>query len=795
MVATENYTINYFRAPKDHFWHWTDNGTVIVWQNGNTICYREDLFSILQQLNSGLPPLSPLLLLLTACARPLHVQVKFILMREVKEFTGNDENSSLHKTLDDALKFLDIVAELPANLRTSQKRVHLIYELFAGTSFTFDNSQLRNAMLELNSGILDNNVFHLFSEKISEGDFLNCLLYFCTALQRYPTLQSLTVKLRTGLDKIPNAAPLLLPETETGSLYDQLLRDKETTGIARLAKRITAALNIPMQSKGRSDQPFGGISDITNRGNYDKLLLSELAHDDDLLMARLVNNEALYFRREEPPQEPKMQRVILMDTTLKMWGTSRVFALAAGLAFAGQNKHVETVATYSLGGTVFSAVSFNSKHGVVQALEKLDSALHCGLALEAVIASTPPSAKLEYIFITHARLLHHPAFYVCFTKVKQMLSFVITVADNGELQLYEYVNGISKLISSAKIDVDEMLTVVLEPKEKRDNIYLPAFLTQEPFALYYPPLRIKPIAEKMFIPASLGIGAIVVNETQRVFMSVEKGKAVVELLSYIEKGSYHFGIDSHGEINILVSNAQRKLLKLYKINRENLESRVIDLPLEIGTASTAIFRQDSLYIDSEYGAYIYDCVACVIVDKKPQGTFHDLMRETLVSNEAIFKKFGFHKFFDKQANVFYRVKSIHINKAGRLVVGKHELFVRDKLHISFKENDSDLSKIKEAKLEQESLNLLQNKNLIFSSWIWDDGSEAIVDPRGFLHLRSSDKNLAEITIIIVLGRVTACWASDNSVCGSSYYLNEKVGTLKIAGFFYDDYIQKFIDRL
>jgi MoxR-vWA-beta-propeller ternary system domain bpX0 len=293
MIAVENHTVKYFRPPEGDFWFWSDNGTVIAWTFGNTICYRDDLIALLRQVNSGMPPLSPLLLLIAACKEKLpETSIRFF-MRKLSDFNGAAQNSKLHKTLKYALTFLDTVSLLPENLRTGQKRIHLIYEVFSGASFTFNNRQLQDAIDELNSGRIDNDVFNLSSEKITEEDFTNCLLYFCTALQKYPTLQSLTVKLRTGLDEIPTAVPGLLPETESGNLYDQLLQDPETAGIARLAKRLTAAVNIPMQSKGSSDQPFGGISDITNRGNYDKLLLSELAHDDELLMARLVNKSRL----------------------------------------------------------------------------------------------------------------------------------------------------------------------------------------------------------------------------------------------------------------------------------------------------------------------------------------------------------------------------------------------------------------------------------------------------------------------------------------------------------------------
>jgi hypothetical protein len=793
LVAVENHTIKYFRAPKDHFWHWTDNGTVIAWENGNTICYRDDLFALLQQVNSGLPPLSPLLLLLTACARPLHVQDIFFLNREVNEFTGNDENSQLHKTLKYALKFLDIVAELPANLRTGQKRVHLIYEVFSGASFTFENSRLRDAILELNSGRMDNNVFHLFSEKIAEGDFINCLLYFCTALQKYPTLESLIVKLRTGLDQIPEAAPVLLPEANSGSLYDQLLQDPETAGIARVARRLAAALNIPMQSKGSSDQPFGGISDITNRGNYDKLLLSELAHDDELLMARLVNNEALYFRREEPPENPKMQRIVLMDSTLKMWGTSRLFALANGLACAQQNKHGELLQAYTLGGTVFTPVSLNSKHGIIQALGMLDPALHCGMALEAAIASTPVSAKNEFIFITHARLLRQPAFYTSLAKVKQMISFIITVTDTGELHLYECINGISKLISNAKIDLDELLSPPQKPKVKKDNVDLPAFLAQKPSPLYFPAIRVKYAPDKFFVQDDFG--ALAISETQRVFLRKRKDEGAVELLSYIEKGSYTIGISSDNEINILVNNRQRKPLRLYRTIPESFDMQAIDLPVEIEFATNVVFKENKFYIESHYGAYVYDCIAGVVIDKKPNGTFREVMKAPDLLTLEQHKRMVFHKYFNNYESIFFKVKNIHINGEGKLVLGKHELYIQDKIYIRLRENYNNREKKKAAKLTDGRLNLVQNKSLVFALWVWDDGSEAIVDPRGFLHLKSDDAYLPEKTIVMVLDRVTACWASDNSACGSHFFIDPKAANIKTAETFYNEYIQKFIDRL
>jgi len=41
-----------------------------------------------------------------------------------------------------------------------------------------------------------------------------------------------------------------------------------------------AAVRLPRRLAQREELAVGGISDITNRGPLDRLLLSELAHDD-----------------------------------------------------------------------------------------------------------------------------------------------------------------------------------------------------------------------------------------------------------------------------------------------------------------------------------------------------------------------------------------------------------------------------------------------------------------------------------------------------------------------------------
>ena len=60
--------LNYLQPPPGYFWHWTEGGRVIEWSDGSTVCFRDELQTVLRELApGGLPPLGPLLLLLAAC--------------------------------------------------------------------------------------------------------------------------------------------------------------------------------------------------------------------------------------------------------------------------------------------------------------------------------------------------------------------------------------------------------------------------------------------------------------------------------------------------------------------------------------------------------------------------------------------------------------------------------------------------------------------------------------------------------------------------------------------------------
>jgi len=800
MIDVVKHTTDYFKPPKDYFWSWGDNGEVIEWRNGSTICYRDDLVFVLDKLTSqGFPPLGAILLVMASCNDSFSssgsTAILDDLAQTLKNYNNIDpDNEVLHYHLNGALKFMDVVAGLPKELRTGQQRIHLIREIFEPSTFVISDTPLKNLVNELNSGRLDNLIFAASLFPTQADTFKTDLEYLSKAAQKFLSADSLAIRLRTGLDSIPVAAPAIIAPSSPHDLFDELAQERKTAGLARLAKRLIAALNIPLHSQGSGDQSYGGISDITNRGNYDKLLLSELAHDDLLLMARLVNNEALYFRREEPPDNPKKQRTILLDTCIRMWGLPRIFAFSAALACTQNTKHNELVEAYSLGGKQYHEIDLSTKSGIIKALELLDHSLHCGRSLLSIIKEVPALEQNEYFFITDARQFESPDFQFLYSTIKESLRFIITVNRNGELKFYSCRNGITKLLSKAKFDLEELLLAPATTIDPDPYDYeIPGFINQRIAPLYFPAARVNTAdSEKT---ADLGDnGIITITETQRVLWWHHTDKGAIEVLEYIEKGKYFFGANENGWLYIFVNNQQRNLQKLYKIDLHENKTEILT-DIHIPPAIKVIYLKDHFLVQTplDFSGHSYQTGEKII--SYSFETFYDI-EDKFKQNIKPPDNQQISKYFNNNYSILFNVKTIQVSQSGELVLGKHHLRLHNNNNVlKFADESDKINGQKNCKTIVDIKSMLHNKYIKFRKAVWENGSEAIIDSRGFIHLRSSNREIPEITIALILGKATACWASDGNSCGTDYFTNKEITEIIPVVDFYKKYIHRFIDHL
>ncbi len=75
-----------------------------------------------------------------------------------------------------------------------------------------------------------------------------------------------------------------------------------------------------------------GYSGIGSKGSLDSLVLTELAWDSEEFARRMLENEILYYTREQAPDEARRLHYLLIDASASMRGERQVFA--RGLAIA-----------------------------------------------------------------------------------------------------------------------------------------------------------------------------------------------------------------------------------------------------------------------------------------------------------------------------------------------------------------------------------------------------------------------------------------------------------------------------
>jgi hypothetical protein len=799
-VGVSNYFFkgqDYLRSCSHYPWQWSENAEVIEWLGEKTIVYRDDLINLLRESSlTRFPSLSSLVIVLGACNGGIHNSEAFY--HKIRNIFYDEE---VGKTINSVLRVSEVISSLPKSLRSGRGRIHLIDQLFEGLETGLPAEQLKDLINEFNSGRLDK-VIVIPRDVITKEQLINEFDCLQKINERFPDAKALELKLRTGLDILPDDAPIEVPEPVSADFWQELSEWEDTRVIARIARQLIPVLDVPMHTRGHGDQPFGGISDITNKGNYDSLLLTELAQDDAVLTARLINNEALYLKREEPPPNPEIQRTILIDVSLKMWGIPKVFAVSAALAFFHNSKSKYGISAYTLGGEEYVGAEFGSRPAIVNTLEHLQASLHCGPALEKLLADNPASGRQEYIFITDDQLLTDPEFMGTLQRVKASLAFIITVARSGGIRFFSCRKGNLHLINEARLDLPELLSSPgIRRKTKAEAAgNLPAFFSLYPYPLLFPVIRLK--WETGSILELSDKGLIAVSHMRRVFLLKEK-KGAVALIDDLDRGKYLLSSYEPDIFHILVINKGKDLVKFYNVNTVTGYIFSKDLSTEVHRPHFAIFRKNSLYLVTAHNSFRFNCVEGRMEDKGIPGSFDKQIE--LAQSENSRKsppdvkglKSRYYPF--NMYNVMLNVKHMAVDVNRHLVIGKYTL------RLTKAGNQVGGVRIWENKYESRIAAFgtkrdLQpgsqiKRNSLLTQWKWKDGSTATVDSRGFMHLKSADQSLSEVTIVLVTGMDTALWASDGTVAGHDYFIPHDCKNVIKPEQFYQKYIQPFIDHL
>ncbi|MBI1246252.1 hypothetical protein GC197_00220 [bacterium] len=474
----------YLLPPLQSFWKWQDDGDVITSRSGATIVFREELAAILEQLApSGLPTLNTVLLVL-AMMRDSNAVSFSALLSTMQPKHLTDPIASMLSHPNGFRKLTALPPELRSSIDAKANICKVIFEDFEPTVPSDDAGCVIQYLKHGIHEVLDDpKAFTPSHNRLSLADLHRLKTGLLAVSER-----SLTTRQRTSLDVLPQAAEIELPLGQhVRQIIDKLHDDTELQGLARLARQLMAALTLPRKLADPEEIPLGGVSDISNRGSLDRLLLTELVHDDLVLAARIGSNEAMYLRRESPPRDASREFSILLDSGIRMWGIPRVFATAVGLALiANADEHTRLNAFRSKGKQV-EAADFLSREGLIHHLEVLEPHIHPGESLEAFAQKVSEGDNSQPIIVTTSDVLEDESFQQALAKISFPTMYIATAERSGDFCLIEKNERGRKVVCQIQIDLNRVLNNQT-PKSKplidsASTAGLPAIFSVKPFPL------------------------------------------------------------------------------------------------------------------------------------------------------------------------------------------------------------------------------------------------------------------------------------------------------------------------
>jgi hypothetical protein len=400
----------YLSPPSHAFWQWSEDGSAVLWRDGRTIAFRQEAEAVIERLApGGLPPFGAIVLLLAACRdgwessdgrRTLDGLIRGFEQMQTNVAASPGLTGSriarciAARRIRDVLERLDDVGRLPEQVRHGK----LAKAVLAEAVFDPGTKQLdRSGSAHVTAALADGVPPEALAPRVHEEDAFTRFASHAEALQ--PGLErvdaeSLLLRARTGFDEAPKPADIQPPNADQlRRLLTDLRDDPEFAGLAKVAQNLMAATHIPRALHAREELPVGGVSDLSNRGSLDRLLVSELANDPLTLAVRVALSEALYLRRESPPRDPPRQRAILLDCGIRLWGVPRAFAIAAALAFAATADRKAAIATYRANASGVEPINFGTRAGLVDCMAALEPSPHPGAALRPFVEAIAGDAR------------------------------------------------------------------------------------------------------------------------------------------------------------------------------------------------------------------------------------------------------------------------------------------------------------------------------------------------------------------------------------------------------------------
>ena len=489
-MADRTILPDYFVSPEPQLWMIDEHGEAIDWKDSQSTAIMLPHLKLLcramaDQLR-GLPSLTAIVFIVDALSKGWTIELseqRLSRLTNDPSKPGRPKHSTSH-----IAKWLHALQDLDAECRHGA-RAHAAFlcELF---------EQLPRDRLMTSPEITSQSMQWLESLSSDGSDLLatSRLAEDAARIIAWNTLEfastqtvdaeAMRLRMRTGLNHLPAAAKVeALERFPIATMAKNLATRRDDVGaVARLAQDISATLSLPRLPSDPDVLPIGGVSDVTNRGQPDRLLMSELALDSDLLIARIANGQALYLRREQPPQPEPKQRCLIIEAGIRMWGTMRLHsaALALGLCIAQERRGGAQLDVITAAGDQIWQEDFTRAAGIERFFGRLLVDVHPGAALMKLMRSESGELQNQPILLLSQATDRD----IEFRRATQdsMKSLLVTrLEQSGWVELIERGSSGDTRLQRLRLEVAQQ---VLDSKQQ-DPFDLPAYVAQSMNHLRY----------------------------------------------------------------------------------------------------------------------------------------------------------------------------------------------------------------------------------------------------------------------------------------------------------------------
>ena len=797
-------TINYAAPPQNYFWRWSHDGDIEWSTSQDTLALQVEVGTLLTALAEGecLPPLGAVLLILSACNQqfsPHREEMKNWLITSQSTPDLTEASKAFMERLDYGLKQIE---NLPESLRIGlQAKLNLIYALFHQTEELVPAEKAQTILHEL-SIEAESDWTQFSSDFPVRGRFLSDTKSLFGALATADSEEIATlVQTGVGFPLLKQSDLPELPKAPKEAL--PLLQDLEQSGgqlrgLSLLAKKVIALISLSRPSGSTTELPIGGVSDISNRGTPDRLLPSELAYDDLLLMTRLAQNESLYFQREHPPESAPLQRLVLLDHGIRFWGLPRLFSLATAL---GLNEHPDSQrelppTCYYANGNHFDPLPLAKKPEVQKALKHLPPNLDSVVALRNFLEQlqqNPIEGVPDAFFISNATNLSNPEVCALLTELRIHLKsvggrlFLLNLDREGNLDFSESLASGKQLLSKGKLDLRELIPEKQKKRKKKFEELEKRLLPQNPdlpdiefYRHPTPPLLFgcSPIKHRLATSPNRDKAIGMQGRTLYEWDSPESGARLLDL--NLPGRNQMPQLTENGRIFVVCTGQEpNESCRVFSYDADNqrqeieIEKTKHTFPFNSFIAHNCVIiiysdcaEAISLYTGKRVDYFHFESGNKVLFDGQKLSIYEG---ETETTTHPFEAELSSHN--DNRTSIVHPTKFAFLEKRKLVITENNQHFSLRSKGMAFREIGSSLKLSRPLKFEPSSSH---GSWQIFTSQLTDNIS-LLHDTRGFLHLINEESGKKDAWSILLRKGQTSAWHPEHGLITPNQNLLPKNG--------------------